>query len=197
MANRVGSGADAPSLAQELGFPIALKMVSAQLPHKTEAGAVRLGLESTEAVADAVKRMKADVTAFNANAVTDLFLVEAMVAAPVAELMVSIRRDPQFGLAMTLAAGGVLVELLADATTILLPATRADLARALSRLKISRLLDGYRGKPAASRAALLDALERLAAFAGDAANGVSEIEINPLFVGVSESCAVDVLMQVG
>ena len=52
-------------------------------------------------------------------------------------------------LAMTLAAGGVLVELLADATTILLPATRADLARALSRLKISRLLDGYRGKPAA------------------------------------------------
>lgn len=195
--NRVGSGADAPSLAQELGFPVALKMVSAQLPHKTEAGAVRLGLESTEAVADAVKRMKADVTAFNANAVTDTFLVEAMVAAPVAELMVSIRRDPQFGLAMTLAAGGVFVELLADATTILLPATRADFARALSRLKISHLLDGYRGKPAASRAALLDALERLAAFAGDAANGVSEIEINPLFVGVSESCAVDVLMQVG
>lgn len=195
--NRVGSGGDAPSLAQELGFPVALKMVSAQLPHKTEAGAVRLGLESTEAVADAVKRMKADVTAFNANAVTDTFLVEAMVAAPVAELMVSIRRDPQFGLAMTLAAGGVLVELLADATTILLPATRADFARALSRLKISRLLDGYRGKPVASRAALLDALERLAAFAGDAANGVSEIEINPLFVGVSESCAVDVLMQVG
>ena len=75
------------------------------LPHKTEAGAVRLGLESTEAVADAVKRMKADVTAFNANAVTDTFLVEAMVAAPGAELMVSIRRDPQFGLAMTLAAG--------------------------------------------------------------------------------------------
>lgn len=195
--NRVGSGADAPSLAQELGFPVALKMVSAQLPHKTEAGAVRLGLESTEAVADAVKRMKADVTAFNANAVTDTFLVEAMVAAPVAELMVSIRRDPQFGLAMTLAAGGVFVELLTDATTILLPATRADFARALSRLKIGCLLDGYRGKPAASRAALLDALERLAAFAGDAANGVSEIEINPLFVGVSESCAVDVLMQVG
>ena len=195
--NRVGSGADAPSLAQALGFPVALKMVSAQLPHKTEAGAVRLGLASVEAVAEAVQRMKADVTAFNANAVTDLFLVEAMVAAPVVELMVSIRRDPQFGLAMTLAAGGVLVELLADATTILLPATRADLARVLSRLKISRLLDGYRGKSAASRAALLDTLERLAAFAGDAANDVAEIEINPLFVGVSESCAVDVLMQVG
>ena len=195
--SRICSGADAPSLADALGFPVALKMVSARLPHKTEAGAVRLGLSSKEAIAEAVQRMKADVTAFNADALTDVFLVEAMVAAPVVELMVSIRRDPQFGLAMTLAAGGVLVELLADATTILLPATRADFARALSRLKINRLLDGYRGKPAASRAALLDALERLAAFAGDAANGVSEIEINPLFVGVSESCAVDVLMQVG
>ena len=196
-SSRAGSGADAPSLAQALGFPVALKMVSARLPHKTEAGAVRLGLASTQAVGDAVDRMKADVKAFNADAVTDVFLVEAMVAAPVVELMVSIRRDPQFGLAMTLAAGGVLVELLADATTILLPATRADLARALSRLKISRLLDGYRGKPAASRAALLDTLERLATFAGDAANDVAEIEINPLFVGVTESCAVDVLMQVG
>ena len=168
-------------------------MVSAQLPHKTEAGAVRLGLSSKEDVAEAVQRMRADVTAFNADAVTDLFLVEAMVAAPVAELMVSIRRDPQFGLAMTLAAGGVLIELLADATTILLPATRPDLARVR---QINRLLDGYRGKPAASHAALLDTLERLAVFAGDPANGVAEIEINPLFMGVSESCAVDVLMQV-
>ena len=194
--NRVGSGADAPSLAQALGFPVALKMVSAQLPHKTEAGAVRLGLASKGAVAEAVQRMKEDVSTFNADALTDVFLVEAMVVPPVAELMVSIRCDPQFGLAMTLAAGGVLVELLADATTILLPATRPDLERALSRLKISRLLDGYRGKPAASRAALLDTLQHLAAFAVNEANSVAEIEINPLFVGVTESCAVDVLMQV-
>ena len=194
--SRICSGADAPSLADALGFPVALKMVSARLPHKTEAGAVRLGLSSKEAIAEAVQRMKADVTAFNADALTDVFLVEAMVAAPVVELMVSIRRDPQFGLAMTLAAGGVLVELLEDATTILLPATRPDLARALSRLKINRLLDGYRGKPAASREALLDTLERLAAFATHETNQVAEIEINPLFVGVTESCAVDVLMQV-
>ena len=195
--SRIGSGADAPALAAEIGFPVAIKMVSAQLPHKTEAGAVKLGLRSREAVAEAVQRMTADVIAFKAGAVTDVFLVEAMVAAPVAELMVSIRRDPQFGLAMTLAAGGVLVELLSDATTLLLPATRHDLSRALSRLRISRILDGYRGKPAADREALLDTLGRLAAFAADEANNVVEIEINPLFVGVEESCAVDVLMQAG
>ncbi len=195
--SRTGSGAEAPSLAEALGFPVALKMVSAQLPHKTEAGAVRLGLASAKAVAEAVERMRADVAAFNADALTDRFLVEAMVAAPVAELMVSIRRDPQFGLAMTLAAGGILVEVLADAATILLPAQRADIDRALSRLKIGKLLGGYRGKPAANREALLDTLERLAAFAGDKSNRVAEIEINPLFVGSGESCAVDVLMQVG
>lgn len=195
--SRTGSGAEAPALAAELGFPVALKMVSARLPHKTEAGAVKLGLRSSEAVAEAVQRMKADVASFNAGAVTDVFLVEAMVVAPVAELMVSVRRDPQFGMAMTLAAGGVLVELLADATTLLLPATRHDLSRALSRLRISRLLDGYRGKPAANRNALLDTLEGIAGFAADEANNVAEIEINPLFVGMQDSCAVDVLMQAG
>ncbi|PZF75346.1 CoA-binding protein [Aestuariivirga litoralis] len=193
--SRIGSGAEIAALSRELGYPVALKMVSEKLPHKTEAGAVRLGLRSAEDVTAAVQRMRADVAAYNPAALTDVFLVEAMVAQPVAELMVSIRRDPQFGLAMTLAAGGILVELLADAVTVLLPASRADLARALSRLKISRLLAGYRGRPAANREALLDTLERLAAFAADPANEVAEIEINPLFAGVHETCAVDVLMQ--
>ncbi len=191
------SGIAAARLACELGFPVALKMVSAKLPHKTEAGAVRLGLASAAEVTAAVHRMKTDVAAHDAAALTDIFLVERMAAPPVAELMVSIRRDPQFGLAMTLAAGGVLVELLSDATTVLLPATRHDLKRALARLRISRLLDGFRGRPAADREALLDMLEKLAAFAGDEANAVAEIEVNPLFVGRTESCAVDVLMQAG
>jgi succinyl-CoA synthetase beta subunit len=190
-----GSGADAPLLAKTLGFPVALKMVSPKLPHKTEAGAVKLGLMSPEAVAEAVARMISDVTAHDPSAVTDRFLIERMVAAPVAELMVSIRRDPQFGFAMTLASGGVLVEILSDATTLLLPATRQGFARALARLKINRLLDGYRGKPAANREALLDVLERLSDFATGESNGIGEIEINPLFVGQEESCAVDVLMQ--
>ena len=192
-----GSGSEISGLAQKLGFPVALKMVSARLPHKTEAGAVKLGLRSSDEVTAAVQRMRADVTAFNASALTDVFLAEAMVASPVAELMVSIRRDPQFGLAMTLAAGGILVELLEDARTVLLPAPRSDMERALSRLKMSRLLDGYRGRPAANRQALLDTLERLAIFAVEPKNRVIEVEINPLFVGSDASCAVDVLMQIG
>ncbi len=194
---RVGSGAEMPALATEMGFPVALKMVSAKLPHKTEAGAVKLGLSSAAAVSEAVERMKADVAAYDAAAATDFFLVEQMVSPPVAELMVSIRRDQQFGLAMTVAAGGVLVELLTDATTLLLPATRQDIARALGRLKVNRLLRGFRGRPAASRDDLLDMLEKLAALAADETNEVAEIEINPLFAGTDGSCAVDVLMQLG
>jgi len=192
---RTATGAEAASAAAEVGFPVALKMVSARLPHKTEAGAVKLNLAAPEAVAEAVRRMTAAVTAHDPAAVTDCFLIERMAAAPVAELMVSIRRDPQFGLAMTLAAGGVLVEVLGDAVTLLLPATRQDMARALERLKISRLLDGYRGGPAANRGALLNMLERLAVFAADDANRVVEIEINPLFVGAEDCTVVDVLLH--
>ena len=192
----VASGRDAPDAASRLGFPVAVKMVSARLPHKTEAGAVRLGLTSTSAVHEAITKMKQDVEAYDASAVTDQFLIERMVASPIAELMVSIRRDPQFGFAMTLASGGILVELLADATTLLLPASPHDVSRALSRLRIDRLLDGYRGKPAADRAALTDTLQRLAGFAMSEANGIVEIEINPLFVLADGACAVDVLMQV-
>ena len=192
---RVVSGAGAPVAATDIGFPVVLKMVSHLLPHKTEAGAVRLGLLDAGAVANAVREMRAMVTRYKAEAVTDRFMVEAMVSPPVAELMVGIRREPQFGVAMTLATGGILVELIRDAVTVLLPASRDDLAAALMRLKLSRLIDGYRGKPAADRAALIDTLERLAGFASDPANRIEEIEINPLFAGTGGAVAVDVLIR--
>ncbi|MFN0193242.1 MAG: acetate--CoA ligase family protein [Aestuariivirga sp.] len=193
---RVADGDNAAKAAQELGFPVALKMMSPQLPHKTEAGAVRLGLRSGAEVVDAITAMRTAVRTYKPEALTDRFLVERMSAPPVAEILLSVRRDPQFGFAMTIASGGVLVELLADATTLLLPAVDRDFERALSRLKISRLLDGYRGKPAGDRRALLDTIQRIAHFAVDPKNAVAEIEINPIFVHPQGVCAVDVLLQV-
>jgi acyl-CoA synthetase (NDP forming) len=190
------SGKDAAQAAMEIGFPVALKMVSERLPHKTEAGAVRLSLRTADDVSDAVSRMKRDVTAHDAAAVTDLFLLERMAGPAIMELMVGIRRDPQFGYAMTLASGGVFVELLADAVTLLLPASRDEMSASLSRLRMAPLIGGYRGKPAADRHALLDTLERLAAYATQPSNAVVEIEINPLFVMADGVCAVDVLMQI-
>jgi acyl-CoA synthetase (NDP forming) len=192
----VAASAQAPQAAATLGFPVALKMVSARLPHKTEAGAVRLNLSTASAVADAIATMQRDVEAYDAAALTDHFLVERMVDRPVAELLVSIRHDAQFGLAMTLASGGVLVELLADATTVLLPASEADIDRALGRLKVDKLVRGYRGGPAGDRVALIATLGKLASLLAAPQSGCAEIEINPLFVLEKGCCAVDVLMQV-
>jgi acyl-CoA synthetase (NDP forming) len=191
---RIARQAEAPDVAAELGFPVALKMISARLPHKTEAGAVRLGLADRAAVAAALEPMRQAVLAYDPEAASEQFLVEHMVGAPIAELLVGVRRDPDFGYAMTLASGGVLVELVNDAVTILLPATRAELDGALRRLRFSRLIDGYRGQPGADRGAILDGLERLAAHL--AASGITEVEINPLFALANGIAAVDVVMRV-
>ncbi|MGI9502230.1 MAG: acetate--CoA ligase family protein, partial [Geminicoccaceae bacterium] len=194
--HRITNAADAPVAHLSLGGPTVLKMLSPGLPHKTEAGAVKLKLKSAEAVALAVQQMQRDVAAYDENAVTDRFLIEKMVDAPIAELMVSLRRDPQFGFAMTLASGGILVELIGDSVTVLLPATRAELVTAVDRLSIGRLLDGYRGGPVADRPAIIDALLLLADYVIASEDKVVELEINPLFVLQDRVCVVDVLMQV-
>ena len=192
---RITNAADAPTAYLSLGGPVVLKMLSPNLPHKTEAGAVRLQLKSVETVAAAVKQMQQDVAAYDESAVTDRFLIEKMVGTPIAELMVGLRCDPQFGYAMTLASGGILVELIGDAVTVLLPATRAGLETALDRLRIARLLDGYRGRPVADRPAIIDALMLLADYVIASDGEIAELEINPLFVFENGVCVIDVLMR--
>ena len=186
----------APEAAASIGFPVAVKLVNEHLPHKTEAGAVALGISSPAEVEAAVARIRAGVRRFDAGASADRFLVERMVGPPLAELLVGVRTDPRFGLAMTLASGGVLTELVADAVTILLPASRADLEEALGRLRMSRLLDGFRSAAPANRAVVVDALSRLASRLCREDNDVVEVEVNPLFVLTDRVCAVDALMRV-
>ncbi|MEE9194279.1 MAG: acetate--CoA ligase family protein [Alphaproteobacteria bacterium] len=193
---RLVGGKEAPGVAAKLGFPVAVKMIGDRLAHKTEAGAIALNLTSASEVETAVTRMRRHVRRYDAQAVTDRFLVERMVDAPLAELLVDVRFDSQFGFAMTLASGGVFAELVADATTLLLPASEADFEEALGRLRVSRLLDGFRGRPAADRTAIVDTLTGLATYVCTGDGGIAEIEINPLFVLPDRVCAVDVLMRV-
>ena len=195
-AGCVTGARDAPEAAASIGFPVAVKLVNEHLPHKTEAGAVALGISSPAEVEAAVARIRAGVRRFDAGASADRFLVERMVEPPLAELLVGVRTDPRFGLAMTLASGGVLTELVADAVTILLPASRVDLEEALGRLRMSRLLDGLRGAAPANRAVVVDALSRLASRLCRKDNDVVEVEVNPLFVLTDRVCAVDALMRV-
>ncbi|MER5394300.1 acetate--CoA ligase family protein [Saccharopolyspora sp. NPDC002686] len=178
------SADDAPEAAARIGFPVVVKAVSADLAHKTEAGGVRVGLTSGEQVRDAVADMAG---------LTDAFLVERMVEGAVAELIVGVRRDPQFGLSLTIGAGGVLVELVRDSVTLLLPATREQIADALRDLRIWPLLAGFRG-PAADVPAVVDAITAIAEHArGD--DALLELDVNPLLATPRGAVAVDVLIR--
>ena len=127
---------------------------------------------------------------------SDDFLVERMVGDPVAELLIGIRRDRQFGQVLVLASGGSLVELVRDSQTLLLPTDRDSVSRAIARLKLSKQLDGFRGRPAGDRAAAVDAVMALAGFAQANRETLEELEVNPLLVLRDGAVAVDVVLRV-
>ncbi len=182
--------------ARSIGFPVALKLVAQGLAHKTELGAVAVSLHDEAAVIQAATGIIERVSNEASELASGSFLVEAMAQPPVLELLVGLRSDPQFGLSMTLASGGIFTELVSDAVTLLLPANRRAIAAAIWRLKGSKLLAGYRGRPGANVECLLDCLCRLAEFAFNNRSQIREIEINPLFVGEDTVCAVDAVIAV-
>ena len=182
--------------ALEVGYPVALKMVSSRLAHKTEAGAVALNLQNEEALNLAVDKMHNDVTAYDAKAVSELFLVEAMSPIPTAELIINLRQDPQFGAALVLGSGGILVELLADTVTLLLPTRALEIIRALKRLRVGPLLEGFRGRPAVDIPKVAAEIYKLCITYQEHIKTIAEIEIHPLFVYQEKVFAIDALIQV-
>ena len=181
------------SLTKALAAPLVLKMVSPDLPHKSEAGAVRLGIRDREMLAQSITAMKADVTRLAPTARQNGFLVETMVSGAAVELMVSLRRDPVFGILLTIATGGVLVEILGDAATMILPASRGEVDRTIGKLAASRIIDGYRGGQLGDKEAVLTLVENLTKMmTGD--ERIDLIEINPLFVLADGVVAVDALV---
>jgi succinyl-CoA synthetase beta subunit len=125
------------------------------------------------------------------------FLVERMQPAPIAELMIGIRTDAQFGMVLTLAAGGTFAELMADAATLLLPATTRDIRSAIEKLKLARLLQGYRGGRAVDLDMLCRFVQGLCDYVVANRERIAELEINPLFVYEDRVMIVDVLMLEG
>ena len=121
-------------------------------------------------------------------------LVESMVTGAVAELIIGLTSDPQFGTALVVGAGGILTELLKDSVTLILPTTRTEIERALASLKVWKLVEGFRGK-SGDQAAVIRAVEAVAAFA-DANRGlVEELDVNPLLVLKDGAVAVDALIK--
>jgi acyl-CoA synthetase (NDP forming) len=168
---KASTPAEAAAIAGELGFPVALKALG--VAHKSEHGAVRLNLAS----ADAVKGAARDLLPLGSG-----LYVEKMVTGGHAELIVGITHDALFGPVMTVGSGGVLVELLQDSATLLLPVGRDEIEAALRGLKLFPLLDGYRGRPKADFSAAVDAILDVASFALEYVDRIEELDINPLIV---------------
>lgn len=182
----VNSSQAAQEAAHILGYPVAIKAVAANLLHKTELGAVKLNLTNADQVAKAVTELQAHA---------QQFLVERMVSGALAELIVGVARDAQFGLSLTVGAGGILVELMRDSVTFLLPTSREDILAGIQQLKCFKLLDGYRGKPKADLNAVVSAIEAIISYANEQTGRLQELDVNPLLVLPDGVMAVDALIR--
>jgi acetyl-CoA synthetase len=178
----------AAEAAHALGFPVAMKASGAHLEHKTEVGGVVLNVR-TEADARAAAERLAKLS--------DTLLVEEMFTDGVAEVLIGVIVDPQFGQVLVLGAGGVLTEIMSDSVSLLPPWTRASIEAALRRLTLFKLLGGYRGKPAADVAALIDAIVGVARYASSNSAALVEIDVNPVIVRPAGlgAIAVDTLIR--
>ena len=171
---------EAAAAAHKIGFPVALKIRSSQILHKTEAGGVRLHLSSPEDVIRAAQEMAASAHRAVPDAQIDGYEVQEMVSG--IEILVGCRIDPLYGPLIAVGAGGVLVELFKDVAFRLLPVTSVVVEDMLGELKSAALLDGYRGAPPADRAALINAICAIGEFFLENRSWLKEIEVNPLTV---------------
>ena len=185
----------ATSIADKIGYPVVLKMMGPKLLHKTDAGAVTLNIKSQEALEQAITSMQASVQAYDPVATTDLFLIEKMANPPLAELVVGLRQDPQFGWVLTIGSGGILVELIGDAKTLLVPTSAEAIEKALKGLKVAQLLNGFRGANGANFTCLAQTILDLSNWVLKQETQLQEVEVNPLFVYETTSLAVDALIQ--
>jgi acyl-CoA synthetase (NDP forming) len=190
---RVAANAGAAvAAAAEIGEPVALKVLSPDIAHKSELGGVALNLLGDDAVAAAYETMMTKL-AKNAPAA----MIEGVLVVPMrtngAELLVGISRDPQWGLVCAVGLGGFWVEALADTALVLLPASREDIVAALHSLRGYKMLEGYRGTPPADFDAVADAVERIGEAAMALGDELVVLEVNPLFVRGTHVEALDAL----
>ena len=176
-----------------LAGPVAVKLVSADLPHKTEAGAVRLGIEGEAALAEAIDAMRASALAYRAEARIDGVMVQAMVSG-MAEVLLGYRDDALLGPLVTLGVGGRLAEVYCDAATRVAPVDLAAAHEMIGSVRGLASIRGWRGQAPGDLAGLAAAIVALSHLACLDQQPVSEAEINPLIVSHHGITAVDGLV---
>ena len=177
----VRSADDAVAAAAHIGGPVALKVQSPDITHKTEAGAVALGLVGDTAVRDSYQRVLASAGKAHPDAAVHGVLVQSM-APPGCEIILGITRDPTFGPMLMIGLGGIHVEVLRDVAFAPVPIERDEALALIGELRGAALLDGVREAPPADRAALAELMGALSRFAADHADLIEEIDLNPVIV---------------
>jgi acetyl-CoA synthetase len=171
LAQVVQSAEQAAMAAEELRYPIVVKALG--VAHKTEAGGVRLYLGSADEVSAAVMEM---------SSLSESYLIEKMVEGVVAELIVGVASDEQFGPYLLIGGGGITVEVMKDSASLLLPTTRERVLHALGQLKSAPLFNGFRGAPPADLNAAVDVILAVASMVEDDPSLIVELDINPLML---------------
>ena len=190
---RVATGpGEAAKAAKKIGFPVVMKIVSADIAHKSDLGLVAVGVRDEDDARRTYKRLVATAKKAAPKAAVDGVLVAEMV--PGTETVVGVARDDLFGPVVMFGLGGVLVEVLRDVTFRVPPFTTRDATTMLDELRGAALLRGVRGQPSADRAALVDALMKMQHLAVDLSEEVAELDINPLLAGPRGAVAADALV---
>ncbi|HNP50270.1 MAG TPA: bifunctional acetate--CoA ligase family protein/GNAT family N-acetyltransferase, partial [Nitrosomonas nitrosa] len=183
-------------LAEELGLPVAMKINSPDISHKSDAGGIRLNLGNAQAVRSAYHEIIQSIQKNSPNARIDGVVVEPMIIKPNGrELMVGVTSDPVFGPVITFGAGGVLVEVLGDRAVALPPLNRFLVKDMIQRTRIAKLLTVFRNLPPIHMVALESVLMRVSEMVCELP-WIKEMDINPLIVDENGACAVDARMVV-
>ncbi len=173
---------EAVHAARRIGYPVVAKAVSSALPHKTEAGVVRLGIESDDALNDAYEEITCRAAESLGGAAPDGVLIQRMVRGAIAEVIAGIAVDPAFGPSVVFGFGGTWVELVKDRVLGIPPLTRQEAVEMISRTKVAQLLEGFRGSPAGDVPAVAEVLLRLSRIAELWRGSLMAVDINPLLV---------------
>lgn len=176
----VGSANEAVDAAEEIGWPVVLKAVSDDMPHKTELGVVKLGIKTAADMKAAFADIEKRVAAANPASLRG-YLVQPMVSGGV-EVFAGLKRDPQWGMTLVFGVGGILIELIRESALRLLPATAADIDEMLRETRAWALLNGLRGEPPADTEALAACLAAVARFGVATCDSIVELDLNPIKV---------------
>ena len=192
------SPSEAVAIAEKIGYPVAAKIVSPDIAHKTDAGGVVLDIGNATELASAYERVIANAKAFNADASVDGVLVQRQLerAQDTQEVIVGAVTDPAFGKLVAFGLGGVFVEVLRDITFRLAPATVEEASSMLDEIAGAEILNGVRGAAAVDRTALATLIANASRLAADFPE-IAELDLNPVFASAGGAFAVDHHIQLG